>query len=815
MFSRKKPRLRVYVTLENRSVTSRKTKVVTIALPFRYSELLEQIAGKLKIDGGSVEALKGYHKQQQTYFDIEPNDVFKRGDIDPDTIIYVSLKPKVNQNVQTARTPSISSNGIDETINSLIDFQMLSNPYIILNGISDYSKSKPPGKWQNLGGVIVDVKSMITLWSGIYGYNDMSVSLPNYTQQTRAQNNDSNENNENKENKENKENEQEKDYGDSVMYAPTAMANRESYNDFLVSIRATIDSSKCNDGLIYYYSGHGVKNGIILEDGKRFPIKQIFQIFNGEQCVLLRNKPKIMIFDSCRGSEISGTYNVYFEAKEQAVTKGPNTAHEWIDSKFHANSGLATIFSNFEDYSINDSDYGGCLTRAIFKLFSNPQSVAGHSLRDLIIAIRRQTKIYSGRGNVEWRSSSELVDFHETLEYKVYFEANINNDRSIEKANQTVMDEIEELKENKNQDKNKKRASRSGKNLTQLQRLIIGSWNVHRWGDVEFAPNIDSIIQSLESTPCDLLSIQDSTFVTISNKAAKEIESAKAIRNNSNNKLKYTCESWIKNESSYVSTVKLFGNSKCKILQTYTCSDLPKPTEQEKIYPNKDRIQLNIVEFMLNSDSISKGEDKDSIGVIKMGVFCVQLNLRSESIRMSQLSKIKKLKKTFCDKIDNNMAIIILGSFNSLRKLDYSNKKWKEIHDIRQKNNWELPMDDVTSTIEKWGFIDCLNYLRLKTERERKRERKRTVNLNESDDMDSKNNNRNNKLGMELEDLDIDNEKWTNVIDGKVATCRYDTRIDFVFCNKYFYKVFDVVKVEHLTHNNASTHALVRVHCEY
>ena len=44
-----------------------------------------------------------------------------------------------------------------------------------------------------------------------------------------------------------------------------------------------------------------------------------------------------------------------------------------------------------------------------------------------------------------------------------------------------------------------------------------------------------------------------------------------------------------------------------------------------------------------------------------------------------------------------------------------------------KKNNLELPMNDVTSTIENWGFLDCLNYLRLKTrkqEKERERENK-------------------------------------------------------------------------------------------
>ena len=439
-------KVRLYVTLDDRCETAPKTKVLNIIHPFTYAQLTTKIAQKLKIDGGSIQGLEGYHKQDQTHYDIESDeDEFDCDDVETGTIIYVCLKKRNNETVininANAATPThiiiseeksdsnnenttshdsknnnttninsnvnqvitITSKTNDdsktdtkaETLDSLLDSQMLRNPYIVINGISDYSKAEPKGVWQNLDGVIVDIKNIINLWHDIYGYNNMTVSLHNYTQQ---KNNNT--------------------ISDSVSYAPLAMADSNSYNDFLVGIRLKIDSNKCYDGLIYYYSGHGVTNGIILENGEKFSIKRIFQTFNGTQCVLLRDKPKIMIFDSCRGRQVAGTYDV----QPTVVTKGPNNPRNaWIDSKFHANAGLATIFSNFEDYSINDSDYGGCLTRAICKVFNNPQKIVNHSLRDLIVALRRQTKIYSGRGNVKEGASSELVDFHETLEYKLYF----------------------------------------------------------------------------------------------------------------------------------------------------------------------------------------------------------------------------------------------------------------------------------------------------------------------------------------------------------------------------------------------------------
>ena len=65
-------------------------------------------------------------------------------------------------------------------------------------------------------------------------------------------------------------------------------------------------------------------------------------------------------------------------------------------------------------------------------VFKNPQKISTYSLRRLILPIRRKTKINSGPGykevadNKVYGSSSQLVDFHETLEYEVYFVRNGN-----------------------------------------------------------------------------------------------------------------------------------------------------------------------------------------------------------------------------------------------------------------------------------------------------------------------------------------------------------------------------------------------------
>ena len=113
------------------------------------------------------------------------------------------------------------------------DSQRLTNPCVVLCGVEDYSLSKDASTWPNLNGVKVDVRNMIKLWKFMYNYQNTFVSF----KKTGPKTDDINDNINN---------------GDK-------MNNKMAFSDFLVFIRATINVNQCNDGLIFYYSGHGVK----------------------------------------------------------------------------------------------------------------------------------------------------------------------------------------------------------------------------------------------------------------------------------------------------------------------------------------------------------------------------------------------------------------------------------------------------------------------------------------------------------------------------------------------------------------------------
>lgn len=259
----------------------------------------------------------------------------------------------------------------------------LRNPYVIIIGITDYSNSKPKGRWSSLYGVDEDVKLMIKLWSNIYGYQDIHIIS------------DTKDNNKN---------------SDATM-------GKQQLMHTLVHIRAKINVNQSNDGLILYYSGHGTKNRVVLSDGQKVSTQYIKQVFSGENCVHLRNLPKIFIIDTGRGQNISQTY----EARWIVNKSSNNDKNSWIDRQFHPYSGFATIFANCDDETINDSNYGSCLSRSIYKVLSQPDFTSKNTLRQCIIPIRKETKINAGKGYKEYGGATQCVDFHETFEYQVCF----------------------------------------------------------------------------------------------------------------------------------------------------------------------------------------------------------------------------------------------------------------------------------------------------------------------------------------------------------------------------------------------------------
>ena len=117
------------------------------------------------------------------------------------------------------------------------------------------------------------------------------------------------------------------------------------------------------------------------------------------------------------------------------------------------------------------------------------------------------------------------------------------------------------------------------------------------------------------------------------------------------------------------------------------------------------------------------------------------------------------------------LPILICGDFNALTETDYTTSQWQEITKVRSDNAWEKPKSDVTNAIKSAGFYDTL-------------ECNEIVNIK----------NEMKKGGLKT-----------------LGTCRFDTRIDYMFVNKYWLKHFKIINYQHLRHNDTSDHKLVRL----
>ena len=161
----------------------------------------------------------------------------------------------------------------------------------------------------------------------------------------------------------------------------TILSNEREFNHFLNKIRTKIEN-KNYDGLIFYFSGHGENDKIILRDGSSFDIKQkIAYKFTNKECSKLTDKPKIMIFDACRHVEVKSSKT----SKTSTMRSRKNKLN-----KLHTYKGFVFLYANFENYDVADLRHGGIFTQAIFSVFEYPEKIKNTKLNDLKLEICKE-----------------------------------------------------------------------------------------------------------------------------------------------------------------------------------------------------------------------------------------------------------------------------------------------------------------------------------------------------------------------------------------------------------------------------------------
>ncbi|CAN0456022.1 unnamed protein product, partial [Ectocarpus fasciculatus] len=98
-----------------------------------------------------------------------------------------------------------------------------------------------------------------------------------------------------------------------------------------------------------------------------------------------------------------------------------------------------------------------------------------------------------------------------------------------------------------------------------------------------------------------------------------------------------------------------------------------------------------------------------------------------------------------------------MGDFNALRADDYTRRQWAQLAQVRERNRWEAPHTTVTDRMRAAGLVDC----------------------------------------------------WVAAgREGILSTCRFDTRIDYLWADPAFLRVWRLTRCRALA-SDASDHRMV------
>eukprot|EP01083_Nonionella_stella_P038732 105297_1 len=286
--------------------------------------------------------------------------------------------------------------------------------------------------------------------------------------------------------------------------------------------------------------------------------------------------------------------------------------------------------------------------------------------------------------------------------------------------------------------------------------LVLGTWNVHRWRDgKQQKASHFNIMNCLETNPVDIFATQESN--------GKHKDLLCSI-----NGLKYSSIGKQQNGAG----VALF--SKYPIITTIGIK----------------RMQLSLLKL------------PDTFNGIIIGVINVHFNYQHEKTRMRQYKEMLEMIKEY-----THYPLVLLGDMNALNPDDYSSNEWNQICNVRECNNWETPQCDLMTAIYDGNhFVDCLYLLKGESS---------ITKPNNKHSMDSKKcKKKKKKTKHKVKRRKCSNDSilgdlWENVLIGTLGTCRFDTRIDYIFVNQQMRNVFGVKTYQHCQSTNCSDHKLV------
>ena len=162
----------------------------------------------------------------------------------------------------------------------------------------------------------------------------------------------------------------------------------------------------------------------------------------------------------------------------------------------------------------------------------------------------------------------------------------------------------------------------------------------------------------------------------------------------------------------------------------------------------------------------SRDDDAEATGVSRseLGAVVIHLDHQNEKVRMEQT---RTMIRTFLQK-GESLPDLWMGDFNALTKFDYTKAEWSEIADIRARNFWESPVTELTGALTSVTSSKKQKAL----------------------------------LPIPLCD------SWSSCPHrtGPAATCRFGTRIDYIYYydQRFREEGLELVSCEHMGHAHVS-----------
>eukprot|EP01084_Bolivina_argentea_P022240 41336_1 len=259
---------------------------------------------------------------------------------------------------------------------------VISHPFVMIIGVTTYNKKKSKG-WKHLAGVEQDVKRMKDLFQHKlqFGHKTDVYVLTDYDEYKNA--------------------------------------SKRDIIKFIKLCERTVDEQKVNkyryDALICIVSGHGIQGSLVASDGKYVDInKFLFNKFNADNIELLANRPKIFIFDTCRG-----------KVPARVKTKFINVRGAELISQ-NVESGFRISYATTKGKTAPSHETGGAFIQALYDTITNL-----YEKQRILNKIDFQTILRMTSRKARDRTNDMLCPVHEDYTvYKLYFGCKYTEDNS-------------------------------------------------------------------------------------------------------------------------------------------------------------------------------------------------------------------------------------------------------------------------------------------------------------------------------------------------------------------------------------------------